>query len=157
MERANISIGTFNDAVCGWSLFYRRSLIRIQYVFCVNVSSMEIMTAIYSDSHIPNANLHSIASLMVYYLHKFVASLLLFPPSASHLSHFVLTLSERQINSEKFHWGCWVRGPLPHWWASYVISVFQPLIARRWWIVHSEHNLAHSCFGRGWYSSELTV
>lgn len=26
----------------------------------------------------------------------------------------------------------WVRGPLPHWWAPYVISVFQPLGVQRW-------------------------
>lgn len=48
-------------------------------------------------------------------------------PSASHLSHFVLTLSERLISIERFHWGCGLRGPIPYWWASYVISSFQPL------------------------------
>lgn len=60
-----------------------------------------------------------------------------FPPSVSHLSHFVLTLSERPIDRKRFHCGCCgVRGPLPHWWASYVMSVSQPLGARWWWIVH---------------------
>lgn len=65
-----------------------------------------------------------------------------FPPSASLLSHFVLTLSEKPINSKRFHWGCCgVRGPLPHWWASYVMSIFQPLSVCWWWIVHNKHRL----------------
>lgn len=59
------------------------------------------------------------------------------PPQVSHLSHFVLTLSERPIDRTRFHCGCCgVRGPLPHWWASYVMSVSQPLCAHWWWIVH---------------------
>lgn len=84
--------------------------------------------------------------LMANYLQKFAATLLDFP-----LSHFVLTLSERPISSERFHRGCGVRGPLPHWWASYVISVFQPLGAHGWWIVHSEHKLCRMCSCIGTY------